>query len=222
MAYTLLFQKTDTIATGSSLLSGATSTTLTGGNFGSPTGTQLYVVDYDVPAKAEIITATVIGTAVTSIVRGLTGGAAGTTDHAAGANVISSFVPQHYGNGLGAIAAADPWTAWTPTITGFSAGPGVSAAYMKLGSFLFLEFTTTSNGTSNATNFTITNLPFAPKRVATATLAQATDNGSIRTVAGRVVIQAASTTATLFTDMGVGTWTGSGSKSADFRIFYEV
>lgn len=94
MAYALQFNTTDTLA--ATLNSGATSTTLTTGNFGSPTGTQLYVVDYDVPAKAEIISASVAGTAVTSVTRGLTGGAAGTTDHAIGAKIGSIFVPQHY------------------------------------------------------------------------------------------------------------------------------
>lgn len=96
MSYSLIFQATDTIAVGSSLLSGATSTTLTSGNFASPTGTQLYVVDYDIPGTAEIISATVVGTAMTSIVRGLTGGAVGTTNHSAGAKIGSLFVPQHY------------------------------------------------------------------------------------------------------------------------------
>lgn len=96
MSYTLQFGLTDTIATGSTLNSGATSTTLTSGNFGSPSGTQLYVVDYDIPGSAEIISATVAGTAMTSITRGLSGGAAGTTNHAASAKIGAIFVPQHY------------------------------------------------------------------------------------------------------------------------------
>jgi hypothetical protein len=94
MSYTIQFAKQDTLA--ATLNSGATSTTLTTGNFGSPSGTQLYVVDYDVPAKAEIISASITTTAVTSITRGLSGGAAGTTDHAIGAKIASIFVPQHY------------------------------------------------------------------------------------------------------------------------------
>jgi hypothetical protein len=94
MSYTLQFNKTDTLAT--TLLSGATSTTLTTGNFGSPSGVQLYVVDWDVPAKAEIISASVSNTSVTGITRGLTGGSAATTDHQVGAKIASIFVPQHY------------------------------------------------------------------------------------------------------------------------------
>lgn len=94
--YILLFQATDTIAVGSHLNSGETSFTLTGGNFGTPSGTQLYVVDYDIPGSAEIISASVATTSATGVTRGLSGGAAGTTNHAAGAKVASIFVPQHY------------------------------------------------------------------------------------------------------------------------------
>lgn len=120
MAYAIQFNKTDTLA--ATLNSGATSTTLTTGNFGSPTGTQIYVVDYDVPAKAEIITASVAGTAVTSVTRGLTGGASGTTDHAIGATVASIFVPQHYdrvaNRTLGYAEATSNFTSTaTPAIT---------------------------------------------------------------------------------------------------------
>lgn len=96
MSYTLGFQQTDTIAVGSHLNSGETAFNVTSGNFGTPSGTQLYVVDYDIPGTAEIISASVTTTSFTSVVRGLTGGAAGTTNHAAGAKVASIFVPQHY------------------------------------------------------------------------------------------------------------------------------
>lgn len=120
MAYTLLFAKSDTIAVGSTLNSGATSTTLTSGNFGSPSGAQIYVVDYDVSAKAEIVLATVAGTAVTSITRGLSGGAAGTTDHAAGAKFGSIMVPQHYA--ILSTQASEGWMAFDPvTLTYASA-----------------------------------------------------------------------------------------------------
>ena len=95
-SYSLLFQTTDTIAATSHLNSGETSLTVTNGNFGTPSGTQLYVVDYDIPGTAEIISASVSGTAFTGIVRGLTGGASSTTSHAAGAKIGSIFVPQHY------------------------------------------------------------------------------------------------------------------------------
>lgn len=96
MSYTLLFNAADTIAVSSHLNSGETSMTVTNGNFGTPTGTQYYVVDYDIPGTAEIISASVSGTAFTSITRGLTGGASSTTNHSAGAKVACIMVPQHY------------------------------------------------------------------------------------------------------------------------------
>lgn len=104
MAYILQFQATDTIANATSLASGATSATITSGIFGTPVGTQLYVVDYDIPGLAEIISATVVGNSMTSIVRGLTGGAPGTTNHAAGAKIGSMVVPQHYSSLLSGTA----------------------------------------------------------------------------------------------------------------------
>lgn len=117
--YTLQFAKQDTLS--ATLLSGATSTTITTGNFGTTTS-QVYVVDWDVPAKAEIILASTSTTSVTSITRGLTGGASGTTDHQIGAKIASIFVPQHY-------AALQPVSAITNTFTvsALDDGPTVTA-----------------------------------------------------------------------------------------------
>ncbi len=114
MAYTLQFAKQDTLAV--ELAASATSFTLTTGNFGSPSGAQLYVIDYDVPAKSEIISASVASTAGTGVTRGLTGGAAGTTVHSIGAKIGAIFTPQHYaalvdGTGLSLSAGIVPGAA---------------------------------------------------------------------------------------------------------------
>lgn len=92
MSYTLQLQKTDILSV--QLNAAATSGTLTTGSFGSPTGTQLLIVDYDVPAKREVISCTISGTALTSLVRGIDG----TSDqtHTANANIMMAFVPEHY------------------------------------------------------------------------------------------------------------------------------
>jgi hypothetical protein len=92
MAYTLQFAKSDVLA--AQMLSGATSGTLTTGSFGSPSGTQILVIDYDVPAKAEVVTCTIAGTALTSITRATDGTSA--VQHEIGAKVIMAFVPAHY------------------------------------------------------------------------------------------------------------------------------
>lgn len=151
--YTLQFAKQDTLA--ATLNSGATTTTLTTGNFGSPTGTQLYVVDYDVPAKAEIISATVATTGVTAITRGLTGGAAGTTDHAIGAKIGSIFVPQHYDRvanrtlGYAEITSAQASITTLTDVTGLTTTVTVPAggARIKITAIvLFANSTTSGDG----------------------------------------------------------------------------
>lgn len=125
MSYNLIFQAIDTIAVTSSLLSGATTMNVTNGNFGSPSGIQLYVIDYGIPGTAEIISATVSGTSFTGITRGLTGGAASTTNHTGGATVGAFFVPQHYqalvdGTGWGttAISQAESSISGDQNLTG--------------------------------------------------------------------------------------------------------
>lgn len=91
MAYILQTNKSDTL--NGSISSGATSATLTSGNFGSPSGTQLYVIDYD-NANLEVVSATVVGTAMSSITRNLDGTSA--VAHASGAKVLCALVPSHY------------------------------------------------------------------------------------------------------------------------------
>ena len=87
------FNTRDTIAVGSSLNPPASSFTLTGGNFGSPSGTQILVVDWDNNSKAVVISCTIVGTAVTSVTY-LDGAVA--ANHAAGANVTMAFTPSQY------------------------------------------------------------------------------------------------------------------------------
>lgn len=90
MPYTLQFQKTDTLA--STMGTGATSATLTSGNFGSPSGTQVLVIDYDVPSKAAAFKCTIAGTALTSMVR-VHGP---DVEHVTGAKVTMAWVPEHH------------------------------------------------------------------------------------------------------------------------------
>lgn len=90
MSYSLAFQKTDTLA--ATMAAGATLATLTSGNFGSPSGTQILVIDYDVPSKAAAFKCTIAGTAVTAMVR-INGP---DVEHVTGSKVTMSFVPEHY------------------------------------------------------------------------------------------------------------------------------
>lgn len=92
MAYALQFQKTDVVSNFNGITTGTGAITLTSGNF-SASGTQLYVIDYDT-ANAEVVSATVSGTTLTLVARGLDGTSAVT--HTAGAKIGAFFVPSHY------------------------------------------------------------------------------------------------------------------------------
>lgn len=94
MSYTLQAFKTDTIASVGGITSGSTSMTLTTGAFGSPTGTQVITLDYNDTTKKEIITCTIVGTAITSMVRGVDGTTA--QAHSQNAPVTMTFTPTHY------------------------------------------------------------------------------------------------------------------------------
>jgi hypothetical protein len=111
--------------------------------------------------------------------------------------------------------------AWTPGFTGFSANPTYIAQYMLIGKLCFIWLTVSANGTSNATTFTITGLPFTAAQY-TYGSCQITDNGA-GTVGSFQV--AASTTVITFTKtpvFGGGGFTNSGNKGASLSFFYET
>lgn len=91
MAYTLLFQKSDTVATWT-IGASTGAITLTNGNF-TVVGEQLYVIDYDT-TSAEVVKATVSGTTMTITERAVDGTSVAT--HGAGSTVIMALVPSHY------------------------------------------------------------------------------------------------------------------------------
>ncbi len=120
MLYTSFFQASTTL--NAQLLAGGTSATLLSGVFGSPTGTQLLVIDGNVPAKREVVACTISGTAITGMIRGLDGTSG--VQHEVGATVSFNFVPTLFS----ALAQFDGWipfseaatyaTASTFTVTG--------------------------------------------------------------------------------------------------------
>ena len=217
MPYAIPFQKSDVL--GTTLLTSASSTTLAGGSFGSPSGIQLYVVDYDVPAKAEVIGASVSGTTVPSVTRGLDG----TTnqDHAAGAKIAAMLVPAHYAQ-LGGLAASDAWTAWNPAPAGFSGTPTVNLArYFQVGKMVWgvIDFT----GASSAASLSFT-LPVAAKSSITGIgFARAVDAGTVASAPAAINAVAGSPTASVaLAPYGTAFWTGSGTKALQGSFFYEA
>jgi len=108
MAFTLQAFKNDTLA--SDITDSATSMTLTTGAFGTPTGEQMLVIDYDITAKREIVKCAIDGTAITSIDRAQDGTSA--VAHTSGAKVIMAYVPSHHLELTTAIAALQEPDGW--------------------------------------------------------------------------------------------------------------
>lgn len=92
MAFVLQSFAEDTLA--SDITDSATSMTLTTGNFGTPSGEQMLVIDPDVSSKREIVKCAIDGTAVTSIDRAQDGTAA--VAHTSGAKIIMAWTKSHH------------------------------------------------------------------------------------------------------------------------------
>jgi len=104
--YQILFQKADTIASGSTLNPGDTQFKLTSGNFG--THIDYYVVDYDIPALAEVVELSVNGTTATVISRGRD--KTSQQPHTQGAKVGSMWTTSHQIRIQSALNALTPIT----------------------------------------------------------------------------------------------------------------
>lgn len=123
--FTLQAFTSDTLA--ADITDSATSATLTTGAFGTPTGEQMLVIDYDVAAKREIVKCAIDGTGVTSIDRAQDGTAA--VAHSSGAKVIMAFVPSHYT--AKADVAQEDFIAPTLTNSWVNYGEFAGAGYRK-------------------------------------------------------------------------------------------
>lgn len=114
------------------------------------------------------------------------------------------------------------WFAYTPTFTGFSADPTVTARFSLHGKVCTVMQYSTAQGTSNATGFT-TIVPITSANIAVYWIGygQGNDNS---TYAANVVatIGQSTTTITLTTAGGASNWTASGTKSANFTLIYEI
>lgn len=113
---------------------------------------------------------------------------------------------------------------WNPTETGFSgAGPTVNAKYAQVGKVGYIWYDTLpSSGVSNATTFTITNLPLSPS-VAVVAPIRALDNDAWKTVPYMMTIAAGSTTAVMCTDWAGGqNWTAANSKGVMFQVSFPI
>lgn len=112
MAISPQFGKSTTLA--STMAAGASSATLSSAGFTNFTDDYL-VIDYDVPAKREVIKCSVTGTAVSSVTRAQDG--TSDVEHSAGAKVAYIFVPSQYEGNAKNIAARATLSADQDNIT---------------------------------------------------------------------------------------------------------
>ncbi len=123
-------------------------------------------------------------------------------------------------------ASTPVWTDFSGGVgfTGFSANPtGVVARYKKIGKTCFFNISM-SNGTSNATTFTITGLPFTSATGFTQYIPAAggANNGAV--ITGNVfgIIATASTTLTCALNGSSSGWTAANGKAILFMGCYET
>lgn len=163
MSFTPQFAKNTTLAD-TMAIDETTSATLSSAVFTDFTDDYL-VIDYDIPAKREVIKCNVTGTAISSITREQEGTSA--VEHASGAKVGYMFLPSHYNALKDGTGLSYTWKNWTPTIAASgsmtTASTSITAArYLQVGSIVHfsISFTTTTGG-SAGTYITFT-LPVTP------------------------------------------------------------
>lgn len=113
---------------------------------------------------------------------------------------------------------------FTPTYTGFSSNPSIVAEWSKVGKVVTISFSCASRGTSNASTFTITNLPYTASSTASTQqgCAIVSDNSIWRNSDGIWLISAGSSTIQFgyATNAVAGGFTASGSKGVSCIIQY--
>ena len=113
---------------------------------------------------------------------------------------------------------------WTPVLDGFSTNPSVSTYTFSLnGTVCYVEISQGGDGTSDATNFTIT-LPISFGGVGDVwgACGFTKDNGANLAGAGYRISAASSTLVTIYSDMTTGAWTASGAKRTRLATSYII
>jgi hypothetical protein len=110
------------------------------------------------------------------------------------------------------------WFVYTPTYTGFSANPGQTCKYSITGNDLTLSLVTGTNGTSNATTFTIT-LPVASVTAGESYGVGTNAGGTVSAVGS--LTYGGGTVLTMYV-APLTAWTNSGGKGANNIITYQI
>lgn len=134
--------------------------------------------------------------------------------------ITKTTVTEMYVGSTSTSNIAGAWTTWTPTFTGFSVNPTISAArYIKIGKLCTIYLKAYNGSTSNATSMTIT-LPFAAANTDTQAMpVMVVDVGSFFT--GIIQTTANSATASVF-NANFTNFTNSGNKGVYAIFTYET
>lgn len=115
------------------------------------------------------------------------------------------------------------WTTFTPTCTGFTGTPTTEGRFKLIGKTCFVFITV--SGTSNATGFSITNLPATAANTTADmiyTPGQITNNSVISVAPGGAQVTNNSTTLTFYTTPAGGAWAAAGTKGSYISFSYET
>lgn len=119
------------------------------------------------------------------------------------------------------------YSAYTPTFSGFSTDPTVTARYSVQGQFCHVIFSTTVNGTSNDAD--IDSFRFTLPRHCHPSLTiehesvMVMDNSTFKTTAGLLVFAAGTNVCQVYVNPGLSTsWTASGSKTINGNFKYQI
>lgn len=114
------------------------------------------------------------------------------------------------------------WQPWNTTFSGFSVNPSnLNSLWSQIGKTIFINFSNTTDGTSNSTAFTLT----GPIKCANSHIswpARITNNGVVSSTPGIVEANAASATFQLYTSYALQAWTNVNAKNARFQGSYEA
>lgn len=117
------------------------------------------------------------------------------------------------------------WQPWATTYTGFSANPGIATNNLRRwaqhGKTANIEVRHDSNGTSNATSFTMT-LPIKASNTSLAPCGGAVDNGATLTTIATASLTASSAILTMRKDAAAAAWTNANGKSANVQMMFEA
>jgi hypothetical protein len=118
------------------------------------------------------------------------------------------------------------WHTWTPTLVGFSANPtNTIYEYMLDKKMCIARARQATNGTSNATNFTLT-APFTAKTVTNGVWSlslNVIDNGTAQANPGLVSISSGTSTIAIAKDLSGGTFTAAaGKRFGYFELRYPL